>query len=110
MANCSFDVVSEVDLQEVQNAVDQAQREIATRYDFKGTQCDIELDKKKPAITITADDEMKMGAVIDVLITRLVKRTVPTKSMVYGKTEPTGRVLKKKLRFNKGLTKNKQRK
>lgn len=105
MANCTFDIACQVDLQEVDNAVNQAQREIATRYDFQGSKCEITLDKSVPAITVTASDELKMNAVIDVILTKMVKRSVPTKALVYGKTEPTGRVLKKLLTIQQGLSK-----
>ena len=92
----SFDIVCEVDIQEVTNAVDQARREINNRYDFKGTNCEIELDKIKPALMITADDELKMQTTIDILLTKLIKRSVPVKSLVYGKTEPAAEFKKKK--------------
>ncbi len=91
----SFDIVCEIDIQEVTNAVDQARREIDNRYDFKGSNCEITFDKTKPALMITADDEMKMQTTIDILLTKLIKRSVPVKSLVYGKTEPSGRVQKK---------------
>ena len=66
----SFDIVCQVDFQEVTNAVDQARREIANRYDFKGSNCTIELDSQKGELLITADDEYKMQTVIDILLTR----------------------------------------
>ena len=102
----SFDIVCEVDIQEVTNAVDQARREINNRYDFKGTNCEIELDKIKPALMITADDELKMQTTIDILLTKLIKRSVPVKSLVYGKTEPSGRVQKKEILIQQGLSKD----
>ena len=102
----SFDIVCEVDIQEVTNAVDQARREIDTRYDFRGFNCAIDLDKDKPVLMITADDEMKMQTTIDVLLTKLLKRSVPVKSLVYGKTEPSGRVLKKEIVVQQGLSKD----
>ena len=101
----SFDIVCEIDIQEVTNAVDQARREIDNRYDFKGSNCEIDFDKTKPALMITADDEMKMQTTIDVLLTKLIKRSVPVKSLVYGKTEPSGRVQKKEITVQQGLTK-----
>jgi len=100
----SFDIVCDVDMQEVTNAVDQAYREIKNRYDFKGSNCDIELDKIKPALMITADDELKMQTTIDILLTKLIKRSVPVKSLVYGKTEPSGRVQKKEISIQQGLS------
>ena len=101
----SFDIVCEVDIQEVNNAVDQAQREINNRYDFRGSNCEINFDKKKPALLITADDEFKMQTTIDILLTKLIKRTVPVKSLIYGKTEPSGRVQKKEIMIQQGLSK-----
>ena len=101
----SFDIVCQVDFQEVTNAVDQARREIANRYDFKGSNCTIELDSKKGELLITADDEYKMQTVIDILLTRLLKRSVPVKSLVYRKTTPSGKVLKKNIDIQQGLSK-----
>ncbi len=101
----SFDIVCQVDFQEVTNAVDQARREIANRYDFKGSNCTIELDSQKGELLITADDEYKMQTVIDILLTRLLKRYVPVKSLVYGKTTPSGKVLKKNIDIQQGLSK-----
>ena len=93
----SFDVVCQVDLQEVTNAVDQAKREITNRYDFRGSTAEIDLDKEEPSLQLTAEDEYKLQAVTDILLTKMLKRNVPVKSLVYGKTEPTGKVLKKKI-------------
>ena len=101
----SFDIVCQVDFQEVTNAVDQARREIANRYDFKGSNCTIDLDSQKGELLITADDEYKMQTVIDILLTRLLKRSVPVKSLVYGKTIPSGKVLKKNIDIQQGLSK-----
>ena len=102
----SFDVVCQVDLQEVTNAVDQAKREITTRYDFRGSTAVIDLDKEEPSLQLTAEDEYKLQAVIDILLTKMLKRNVPVKSLVYGKTEPTGKVLKKKISIQQGLSKD----
>ena len=101
----SFDIVCEVDIQEVTNAVDQARREINNRYDFRGSNCEINLDKEKPSLLITADDELKMQTTIDILLTKLIKRSVPVKSLIYGKTEPSGRVQKKEISIQQGLSK-----
>ena len=102
----SFDIVCEVDIQEVTNAVDQARREINNRYDFRGSNCEINLDKEKPSLLITADDELKMQTTIDILLTKLIKRSVPVKSLIYGKTEPSGRVQKKEISIQQGLSKS----
>lgn len=86
MPEFSFDVVSKVDLQEVRNAVDQATREIITRFDFKGSVSGIRLEKE--LIQIHSDDEFKLKAVIDVLQSKLVRRNIDLKSLAYGKVEP----------------------
>ena len=101
----SFDIVCEIDIQEVTNAVNKEKREINNRYDFKGSNCEIDFDKSKPALMITADDEMKMQSTIDILLTKLIKRSIPVKSLVYGKTEPSGKVQKKEITGQQGLSK-----
>jgi len=83
----SFDVVSKVDLQEVLNAVQQATKEIGQRFDFKGSKSSIELNKDKHEITLISDDEQKLKTVIDILQTKLVKRSVSLKALNYGKIE-----------------------
>lgn len=84
----SFDVVSEVDLQEVRNAVDQVQREIATRYDFKGTNVTVELTEE--LIAIHADDTMRLKAVQEILMQKLAKRKVSLKSVEFKDPVPAG--------------------
>ena len=91
MANdCSFDVVSKVDLDEVRNAVAQAMKEIGQRFDFKGSVSKIEL-KDEAALTLTSDDEVKLKSVVDVLQGKLVKRGVSVRSMEFGKLEPAAK-------------------
>ena len=80
-SNSSFDVTTDLDLQEVDNAVNQATKEIAQRYDFKGTKCTIELDKKEGAIKIDADDDYRLKAVLQVVKEKLSKRGVPLKNL-----------------------------
>ena len=106
----SFDIVCEVNMQEVTNGVDQAMREIGNRYDFRGSNCKISLDKEKYSLLITADDEYKMQTTIDILLTKLIKRSVPVKSLIYGKTEPSGKVLKKEIIIQQGLSKDQSKK
>lgn len=84
----SFDVVSKVDLQEVSNAVQQASKEIATRFDFRGSKSKIEWNEKELELTLNSDDEGKLKSVKDILETRLVKRGVAIKSLDYQKVEP----------------------
>ena len=77
----SFDISTGADLQEVDNAVNQALKEIGQRYDFKGTHCTIELDRTKAEIRLAADDEFRMTAVLDVLRMKMMKRGVPLKNL-----------------------------
>lgn len=77
----SFDIVNELDVQEVSNAVDQAQREVGTRYDFKDTNASIEFDRKGPTLTLQAENEPQLEAVRRVLIEKFIKRGVEPKSM-----------------------------
>ncbi len=87
---CSFDVVCKVDLDEVKNALAQAMKEIGQRYDFKGSVSKIELKDDK-VLVLTSDDEVKLRAVVDVLQTKLHKRGVSIRSMVYGKVDPASK-------------------
>ena len=77
----SFDVTSTIDLQEVDNAINQARKELGQRYDFKGSPATIELDQKAGTLTLTAEDAFKLGAVWEIVQTRLVRRSVPIKNM-----------------------------
>jgi uncharacterized protein YajQ (UPF0234 family) len=89
MANpVSFDITSNVDLQEVDNAVNQARKEVAQRFDFKGSRAAIELNREENTITLTADDEYKMNALWEILQGRLTRRGVPTKNLTPGAIEP----------------------
>lgn len=83
----SFDVSTGVDLQEVDNAVNQAHKEIATRYDFKGTDCSLEFDRKTATIKMEADDEYRLGQLLGVLREKLVRRGVPVKNLDEGDVE-----------------------
>jgi uncharacterized protein YajQ (UPF0234 family) len=82
----SFDVVSRVDLQEVDNALNQTRKEVAQRYDLKDSKTEITWDEKQ--IVITSADDFKVKAVVDVLQSKLVRRNVPVKNLDYGKIEP----------------------
>jgi hypothetical protein len=84
----SFDVVSEVNLQETDNAINQARKEIAQRYDFKGSKSSIELDVKEKKISVVSDDDFKLKAVVDILQNKMIKRGVPLKALDYGPAEP----------------------
>ena len=97
----SFDISTGADLQEVDNAVNQAQKELAQRYDFKGSKASIAFDKTKSSITLVADDDFKMKALFDLLQGRLIKRGVPVKNLVIGDNVPAaGSTVRKEI----GLT------
>ena len=90
MPPVSFDITSTVDLQEVDNAVNQAKKELAQRYDFKGSKSSIDFKRGENIIELIADDEFKMQAVWDVLMTRMVRRGVPVKNLKPADVEPIG--------------------
>lgn len=81
----SFDIVSEINLQEVDNAIQQTKREIENRYDFKGSKSELKRDENK--LTVTSEDEYKINSVIDILQSKLIKRNVSIKALHYGKVE-----------------------
>ncbi|MCK9594860.1 MAG: YajQ family cyclic di-GMP-binding protein [Candidatus Omnitrophica bacterium] len=81
--NFSFDIVSEVDLQEVDNAVNQVKKELSQRYDFKGSKASLDLDKVEKKLTIIADDDFKLRSMKDILATKMAKRGVSLKSLVF---------------------------
>jgi uncharacterized protein YajQ (UPF0234 family) len=83
----SFDITSNVDLQEVDNAVNQARKEVAQRYDFKGSRAAIDLNRAENTLALTADDEFKMTALWEILQTRMVRRGVPVKNLTPGAIE-----------------------
>ncbi len=82
---CSFDVVSDVDMQEVNNAVNQTTKEIQQRFDFRGSKSIVEMDGQQ--LKVIGDDEYKLKSVIDILQTKLVKRGISLKNLDYGKIE-----------------------
>ena len=86
----SFDVTTGVDLQEVDNAVNQAQKEIAQRYDFKGSVATIDFSRTEGTLALTAESEYRMEALFDVLQSKLIKRGVPVKNLDIGEVRPAG--------------------
>ncbi len=104
----SFDIVSVVDMQEVDNAVNQAVKEIGQRYDFKGSKTEVRLEKD--AVTLLTDNDFRLKAVVDVLQSKFVKRGVSLKSLQYGKVEPSsgGRV-RQVVTIQQGISKEKGR-
>lgn len=102
----SFDVVSEVDIPEVENALDQTRREVGQRYDFKGSKTTIEFPEQK-AIQVVSDDEYKVNAVVEMLQGKLAKRKVSLKALEYGKVEPAaGGLAKQTITVHQGLEKD----
>lgn len=108
----TFDVVSQVDMQEVRNAVDQATREISQRYDFKGTGSSIELSSEKESVSLTikSNTEQKVKDCLKVLEEKLVKRQVPLKALQKGNVEPAaGGTARQTIGLNQGITTDKAR-
>jgi len=100
----SFDVVSKVDLQEVQNAVQQASKEIVTRFDFRGSKSKIEWNEKELQLTLVSDDEHKLKSVVDILETKLVKRGIAVKSLDFQKVEPAaGATVRQYVKVQQGI-------
>ena len=85
----SFDIVSEINLQEVDNALNQARKEIVQRYDFKDTNTTVDFNEKDKVITLKTSDDFHLKSALDILQTKLVKRGVPLKSLKYGSMEPS---------------------
>lgn len=111
MADFSFDVVSKVDMAEVVNAVNQATKEMETRFDFRGSKSSIALDEKKGEITLVGDDEMKLRNVVDILEGKLIKRNVSIKALDYGKPEDAaGGTLKQVVKLKQGIPQDKAKK
>ena len=86
----SFDVTTGVDLQEVDNAVNQAQKEVAQRYDFKGSKASIDFQRADSELVLVADDDFRMRALFDILQSKLIKRGVPVRNLDIGETKPAG--------------------
>lgn len=99
----SFDIVSKVDKQEVRNGVDQAQRELANRYDFKGSKCEIRFENDE--LTLVADDDFKMEQLKDIVVSKLLKRGIDIRQIDYGKQEAgTGLTLRLPVKFKAGIS------
>jgi len=103
MPDNSFDIVSKIDLQEVSNAMQQALKEIHTRFDLKDSKSNIALEGTD-AIILASQDEFKLKAVTDIFQGKLVKRGVPLKGLVYGKVEPAaGSTVRQKITLQQGI-------
>lgn len=103
-AASSFDITSPIDFQEVDNALNQARKEVGQRYDFKGAKADIELNAADKTLTLVADDNFKMSALWEVVQTRLVRRSVPIKNFKVGDAEPaSGGTVRKVITIQQGI-------
>ena len=108
MANFSFDIVSEVDLQEMDNAVNQATKEISQRYDFKDSKSSIAFDRKEKKLTLLADDDFKLRALTDILATRITKRHISFKSLKFDPPEKAfGNYVRQNVNICMGIDKEK---
>jgi uncharacterized protein YajQ (UPF0234 family) len=106
-SDASFDIVSELNLQEMDNAINQAQKEIGTRYDFKGTAASVEFDRKAKELTFTADAEAQLDAVRKVVVERMIKRGVDAKAMDPQKIEQaTHKTVRQKVKLKSGIDKD----
>jgi len=104
-AQTSFDITSTVDLQEVDNAVNQARKELSQRYDFKGSKASIDLKPKENLIELIADDTLRMEAVLEILTSRLVRRGVPTKNLKPSDIETIGGgLVKRTITLQQGIS------
>lgn len=104
----SFDVVSKIEMQEVQNAVHQATKEIQTRYDFKGTKSTLTLNQSENHIMVLADDESRLRSVNDILQEKCVKRGVSLKALKFGEAEPAAQgMVRQRIDIQSGIEKEK---
>jgi uncharacterized protein YajQ (UPF0234 family) len=107
---CSFDVTSNVDLQEVDNALNQARKEVAQRYDFKGSKASIEFDQKESRLVLIADDEFKLNSLWEIVSTRLVRRNVPVKNLTRGPAQPAANsTVRQEIALQQGIPTEKAR-
>ncbi len=102
----SFDIVSKVDMQEVDNAVNQTVKEIAQRYDFKGSKCEVTLEKE--SLKVLADDDFRLKSIIDILQSKFIKRGISVKALQYGKAESASSgMVRQVITIQQGISKEK---
>lgn len=105
----SFDIVSKVDMQELNNAIQQAEKEILTRFDFKGSKSSIKLDKDQ--LVVTSDDEFKLQNVLDIMHAKMTKRGISIKNLEYSKIEPAaGSTVRQKISMKQGVDQDNSKK
>ena len=98
----SFDVISEVDMQEIDNAVNQTNKEISQRYDFKNSKSKVDVEENN--LKIVADDDFKLNSVIDILQTKMIRRKIPIKNLLYGKIEEaSGGLVRQPVTIQQGI-------
>src|SRR5277367_5186901 len=104
MPDNSFDVVSQIEMPEVNNAIQQAMKEVTTRYDLKDSKSAIELNEKEKKLTLTSSDDFKLKAVTEILQSKLIKRQVPVKNLTYGVINPAaGSTVKQEVTLTSGI-------
>jgi len=102
----TFDIVSKIDGQTLDNAINTAKKEILNRYDFNGSQSSVELDKKTNVITVVTENDMRMKAIQDAIISRMVKQQLDPKAMDFGKEEyASGNMIRKEIQVKQGIDK-----
>ncbi|MCL4509959.1 MAG: YajQ family cyclic di-GMP-binding protein [Bacteroidetes bacterium] len=100
----SFDIVNRVEMQEIDNAINNTKKEIATRYDFRGSATEVNFDRKEKVIHVVTEHEMKMESVMDMLLTNLIKRKVDPKSVKAKEMEPTSHgMVKRDITIQEGI-------
>src|SRR5579871_5253522 len=110
MPDNSFDVASQIDMPEVNNAIQQAMKEITTRFDLKNTKSTIELNEKEKKVTLASADDFKLKAITEILQQKLVKRNVPLKNLTYGVIQPAaGSTVKQEITLTSGIPVEKAR-
>lgn len=107
----SFDIVSEIDLQKLDNAINVAVKEIASRYDFHGSKTELTLDKKTMLIDFVTENEMRVKAIQDILISRMMKQGLDAASLDFGKEHyASGNMVRKQVKVKKGIDKDSAKK
>ena len=110
MAANSFDIVSEIDIEEVKNAVNQAMKEVMQRYDLKGSDSSIELNEKEGNLVLASADEFRLNAVNGILQTKLVRRGVSLKALTYGSVDPAAKgAVRQTVTLQRGIVTDKAR-
>lgn len=107
-AESSFDIVCNIDMQEMDNAVNQSKKEVEQRFDFKGSKSDIALDKLKNTLTLTSEDDFKLKSLNDILQSKIIKRGISLKALTYGKVEAAaGNTVRQVITLQSGIPQEK---